>query len=178
MSAQVKHWIYLQHLEQSRCGTSWNSALTAERLLPLLIIKSSYGIYKPINSINFSWDMRTESMRWHLIRLAKHSSVGGRDTTARLWDVHTGELLKTFVGHTDRVRLVAYSNDGKTVASAGWKDRTILILGCADWTTSENHYRTRRQNLQSCVCSGQSDACDWWTGLPRYVFGILAPENA
>ena len=52
---------------------------------------------------------------------------GSRDTTIRLWDVSTGELKQTFVGHTDMIRLVAYSNDGKTLACTSWKDWTILI---------------------------------------------------
>ena len=31
---------------------------------------------------------------------------GSRDTTVRLWDINTGELLRTLIGHTDSVRSV------------------------------------------------------------------------
>lgn len=36
----------------------------------------------------------------------------------RLWSVSTGELLRSFVGHTDWVRAVAYTNDSKLLGTA------------------------------------------------------------
>jgi WD40 repeat protein len=36
----------------------------------------------------------------------------------RLWSVSTGELLRTFVGHTDWVRVAAYTDDSKLLATA------------------------------------------------------------
>lgn len=44
----------------------------------------------------------------------------------RVWDAHTGELLKTLTGHTGGVSSVAFSPDGKTLAS-GRTDGTILL---------------------------------------------------
>jgi WD40 repeat protein len=45
---------------------------------------------------------------------------GGRDNTVRLWDLQSGELLRTLEGHQDLVEMVAFSPDGSRVASAGW----------------------------------------------------------
>ena len=36
----------------------------------------------------------------------------------RLWDTHTGEIKTTFEGHTERVEWVAFSPDGKMLASS------------------------------------------------------------
>ncbi len=44
----------------------------------------------------------------------------------RVWDAHTGEHLKTLTGHTGGVSSVAFSPDGKTLAS-GRTDGTILL---------------------------------------------------
>lgn len=42
------------------------------------------------------------------------------DTTVRLWDLQTGEEVRTFEGHTNTVNMVAFSPDGQTIASASW----------------------------------------------------------
>ena len=44
----------------------------------------------------------------------------------RVWDAHTGEHLKTLTGHTGGVSSVAFSPDGKVLAS-GRTDGTILL---------------------------------------------------
>ena len=49
---------------------------------------------------------------------------GGRDDTVRLWDVATGENIKTLRGHWNDVNSVVFSPDGKTLAS-GSDDNTI-----------------------------------------------------
>ena len=38
--------------------------------------------------------------------------------TARLWDVQTGEEVRRFTGHTNKVRDVAFSPDGKYILTA------------------------------------------------------------
>jgi WD40 repeat protein len=44
--------------------------------------------------------------------------------SARLWDVETGKLLQTFTTHTNDVMDVAYSHDGKWIATAS-ADKTV-----------------------------------------------------
>lgn len=51
---------------------------------------------------------------------------GGFDATVKLWDVSTGRLLRTFIGHTAFVNSVAFSPDGATVAS-GSADNTVRL---------------------------------------------------
>ena len=44
----------------------------------------------------------------------------------RLWNAKTGEHLRTFIGHTSTIESVAFSPDGKTLASAGRDGLAIL----------------------------------------------------
>jgi WD40 repeat protein len=44
----------------------------------------------------------------------------------RLWNLKTGELIALLVGHSDWVKSLAFSSDGRTLASGGF-DRTIKI---------------------------------------------------
>lgn len=48
------------------------------------------------------------------------------NNTIKLWDVETGECIKTLMGHTDVVNSVCYSPDGKYLAS-GSQDETIKL---------------------------------------------------
>ncbi len=42
-----------------------------------------------------------------------------RDGTIKIWEVQTGDLLRTLVGHEGQVESVAFSPDGETLASCG-----------------------------------------------------------
>jgi WD40 repeat protein len=45
------------------------------------------------------------------------ASAGGKDQKVRLWDVATGKLRATLIGHEGVVRSVAFSPDGKALPS-------------------------------------------------------------
>lgn len=51
---------------------------------------------------------------------------GWPDYTVRVWDVATGELQRTLIGHTGEILSVRFSADGQTLAS-GSADGTVLL---------------------------------------------------
>ena len=55
---------------------------------------------------------------------------GSGDGTLMLWDVASGEAIRTFSGHTDDVLSVVYSPDG-TTALSGSRDRTLIVWDMA-----------------------------------------------
>jgi len=61
-------------------------------------------------------------------RLLASGSWGG--TIIRLWDVASGQLVRTLEGHTSRVHSVAFAPDGHLLAS-GSGDGTIRLWGVA-----------------------------------------------
>ena len=48
------------------------------------------------------------------------------DETVRLWDLATGAALQTLKGHTHYINSVAFSHDGKLLASASY-DETVRL---------------------------------------------------
>ncbi len=50
----------------------------------------------------------------------------GADATVRLWEVATGRLLQTFMGHVGIIYHLAFSPDGKFLASTG-NDQTVKV---------------------------------------------------
>jgi WD40 repeat protein len=51
---------------------------------------------------------------------------GSEDNTIKLWNLRTGQLLRTLTGHSEGIRSVAISPDGKLLAS-GSDDKTIKL---------------------------------------------------
>ena len=62
---------------------------------------------------------------------------GNLDNTIRLWDITTGKLIKTLVGHTNHLNSVEFSADGNTLVSMSG-DNTILLWDIASTVNTTN----------------------------------------
>ena len=51
---------------------------------------------------------------------------GGWDNTLKVWDTITGQLLRTFEGHSSSVFSVAFTPDGTSLLS-GSADKTLKL---------------------------------------------------
>lgn len=84
------------------------------------------------------------------------------DQTVKLWDVQTGECLKTFVGHTDWIQSVHFSPDGQMLAT-GSRDQTVKIWDvdtekCLQTLTGHTHrVRSVMFNPQGTMLVSSSD---------------------
>lgn len=74
---------------------------------------SQQGHLHNVNSVAFSSDGR-------------FALSGSSDQTIKLWDVHTGKELRTFIGHSNSVTSVTFSPDANYVLSGSW-DKTIKL---------------------------------------------------
>lgn len=74
--------------------------------------------FSPI-PLHFSFDKEGNSEGYIL-------ASGSDDHTVKLWDLRSGECLKTFCGHNSQIWTVAWSPDGKTIAS-GSEDHTVKL---------------------------------------------------
>jgi WD40 repeat protein len=85
--------------------------------IPQMIVPTGHD--STINAITFSPDGKI---------LATGSSL--YENKVKLWDVATGQELRTFVGHTHHIESLAFSPDGKTLASGSY-DATVQLWDVA-----------------------------------------------
>ncbi|MEL7034993.1 MAG: NB-ARC domain-containing protein [Cyanobacteria bacterium J06592_8] len=94
-------------------------------------LDSEVYLYKlePNSSLSVGLNFHThQGIIWSLALSpdGKILATAGEDFTVKLWDLQTGECLKSFSHHTNCVRTVAFSNSGKWLIS-GSEDCTIRL---------------------------------------------------
>jgi WD40 repeat protein len=50
----------------------------------------------------------------------------GEDSTVKVWDSHTGKIIRSFRGHTGLVNSLAFRLDGRSLIS-GSRDHTVKV---------------------------------------------------
>merc|ERR1712093_616249 len=78
---------------------------------------------------------------------------GGRDNTVRLWDLHSGNLIATLIGHDNWVREVAVSS--KYIYSAS-DDRSIRCWDVVQGRTSHKIIDAHSHFVTSLRCHPQT----------------------
>jgi WD40 repeat protein len=87
------------------------------------------GQASPVRCMAFSSDGSRMASGCGDRHLATGKPPGFTDCTVGLWDVATGQELSRFGGHTDQVNTVAFSPDGRYLASAGADGSLCLLDG-------------------------------------------------
>ena len=87
----------------------------------------------------------------------------GKDKTLKLWDAKTGELIKTFEGHSDSVTSVLFSPDGQNALSGSW-DKTLKL-----WDLQTGQLQNTI-DLQSTTF--------WPSGYRNFFSGVSATKRA
>jgi WD40 repeat protein/serine/threonine protein kinase len=72
--------------------------------------------------------------RW--LASSNRGGTVGRDKTVRLWDIATGQLIRSFPSHTDGISRLEFSHDGKRLAASGYGKGVVTVW---DTTTAEAH---------------------------------------
>lgn len=140
------------------------TVIQGRRLGECRIFKKNDLVFTPDNEFLLSLDVGTEISY-------------GRNTTMRLWRIRDGQLIATFLGHTDNIESVAFSPDGRLIASASGipysfahtnGDLTIRI-----WDTANGELLKTFHNAHYGVILGLSFSPDGQTLLSGSVDGKI-----
>jgi WD40 repeat protein/serine/threonine protein kinase/DNA-binding XRE family transcriptional regulator len=108
--------------------------------------------------------------------------------TVQLWDIQTGELIRSFVGHTKVVRSVAFSPDGRYVLTGSydttvrlWDTQSGQIIRVFTGHTAEVQSVAFAQNGRQIASGGNDHTARLWdvsTGRQTQVFSTTANLGA
>ncbi|KAG2739293.1 WD40 repeat-like protein [Suillus brevipes Sb2] len=105
-------------------------------------VHSAETILEPIENILASIETRHERV-WAVVYSPDTTMIatGGLDgprtekffeSSVKIWDAKTGKLIVTLNGHTDAVRCLAWTKDGKTLISGSY-DSSIRTWNTTNW---------------------------------------------
>lgn len=138
----------------------WPSAVTRQTGVALLhVLHGGNDTRTSLTSLAFSGDGR--------LLVSASDSLSAKDWQLRLWDVHTGRLLRVFTKPGAFTR-IAISHDGKLVAS--------VHLAVKLWDTGTGHLVhsiTTENGVDACCFAFSPDGhllvAEDWSGTPRWV---------
>ncbi len=138
----------LKKTKRQRIKTTFDKVNKAVRAYgyqwPYRQISLRKPLYLPLNKIQISFPKKDkksfpkiEKIQIDKTSITKLSSVafspngryllsGGKDRKLWLWNLKSGKLVKTFVGHSDIISSVAFSSNSQ-YAISGSRDRTVRI---------------------------------------------------
>ena len=80
----------------------------------------------------------------------RHAVSGSWDNTLRVWDLETGQTIRTLEGHTGRVTSLALTADGRHAVSGSW-DNTLRVWDLLSGECLASF--TAEQKICSCAAS-------------------------
>jgi WD40 repeat protein len=92
-----------------------------------------------------TWAFRTASLAIH--QDGQRAVTGDTYNTVRVWDLDTGECLRTLEGHTNVVKSVALHSDGRRAVTGSW-DKTVRV-----WDLDTGECLKTFQGHEDCVLS-------------------------
>ncbi|HEV3263501.1 MAG TPA: protein kinase, partial [Gemmataceae bacterium] len=102
------------------------------------------------------------------------------DNTVRLWDAATGRLLAVLAGHKNSINAVAFSPDGKRVATASfdqtgrlWDGRTGQLLAVLRGHTGRVWHVLFSPNGTRVVTASDDTTLRLWDAQAGELFGVL-----
>lgn len=114
---------------------------------PSMVLRALYRVFESsfIRTILRGHADRLSAVTWSPD--GQYVLTGSYDRTARIWDMATGQTVRTFIGHADAVTSVAWSPDGQKILTGSWDNtariwnvetgNTVLTLtGHSNWVSS------------------------------------------
>jgi WD40 repeat protein len=113
---------------------------------------------------------------------------GSADKTVKLWELATGKVLRTFIGHSKEVTAVAFSPDGRTMLSGG-ADSKVTLWDITTGTQIQSLVEEHAEEISPVAFSpdGRAALVGTWSTSGQFILRLrpivnlkkrLLPKNA